>query len=896
MSSRGHRIFARILAVAVTVLVVGAVLAVLLGIYTVRRSFPESDGRITLPGLEAEVTVYRDEYAIPQIYAASQHDLFMAQGYIHAQERFWQMDVWRHIGAGRLSEMFGESQLDTDRFLRTLGWARVVQDELAGIDAESLAALQAYADGVNAYLEQHPSNSSVGLEYAVLGLTNRGYTIEPWRPEHTLTWVKVMAWDLSGNLDQEVERATLLNSLTRSQVDELFPDYPSDHPSIAARDQAAAATAAATPATAAAAADGATDPPTPTAVASTLKPLQTRLAALDEILVGMREGIGSNSWAVGGDLTATGKPLLANDPHLGVQMPSIWFEIGLHETRAATSDSPTYDVAGFSFAGVPGVVIGHNADIAWGFTNVGADVQDLYVERVNPENPNQYEVNGSWVDMDTVTETIEVAGADPEEITVRYTRHGPVVSDTFEALDDFGRPDGLDAPVPEEFVLALRWTALEPANTLRSVRKMNVARDFEEFRAAARDWDVPSQNLLYADTAGNIGYQMPGKIPLRARPVSAIGAAGSASDGAGGGGAGGGGTGGATIGATPGAAVTFNDGRYPVPGWTDDYEWTGYVPFEQLPFSFNPPEGYIVTANNAVVDDPEEGPITRDWDYGYRAQRIVDLIEQTEEPFTAVDMRNIQADSRNLNAETLLPPLLALDLADGRLAAARTLFDNWDLQQEADSAAGALFEVFWVHLLVGTFGDDLPADLGPKGGSRWFEVMRGIVEQPNSPWWDDTSTSEVVETRDDIFLRALTEAVDELEDSQGDKPADWRWGGLHTVTFRNQTLGQSGIGLIERVFNRGPYPVSGSTSVVDSANWSAREPYEVVSSPSMRMIVDLSDLGASLAANTTGQSGHAFSKHYADMVDMWRGVEHHPMRWGPSDVEAAAEDTLILAP
>lgn len=886
MSSRGYRIFARILAVAVTVLAVVAVLAVLLGIYTVMRSFPESDGRITLPGLEAEVTVYRDEYAIPQIYAGSQHDLFMAQGYIHAQERFWQMDFWRHVGAGRLSEMFGESQLDTDRFLRTLGWTRVVQDELAGIDAESLATLQAYADGVNAYLTQHPSNSSVSLEYAVLGLTNRGYTIESWRPEHSLTWAKVMAWNLSGNLAQEVERATLLNSLTRSQVDELFPDYPSDHPYIVARDQTAAA------------ADGGaiTAPEAAAAVASTLKPLTTRLAALDGILVGMREGIGSNSWVVGGDLTTTGKPLLANDPHLGVQMPSIWFEIGLHETRAATSASPAYDVGGFSFAGVPGVVIGHNADIAWGFTNVGADVQDLYIERVNPEDPDQYEVNGSWVDMETVTETIGVAGADPEEITVRYTRHGPVVSDTFEALDDFGRPDGLDTLVPDEFVLALRWTALEPANTLRSVRKMNVARDFDEFRAAARDWDVPSQNLLYADTAGNIGYQMPGKIPLRARPASPIGASG----GAGGAGTGDDATGAATTGPATGTAVTFNDGRYPVPGWTDDYEWTGYVPFEQLPFSFNPPEGYIVTANNAVVDDPETGPITRDWDYGYRARRIVDLIEQTETPFTAADMRNIQADSRNLNAQALLPLLLALDLTDRRLAAARTLFESWDLQQGADSAAGALFEVFWVHLLADTFGDDLPPDLapdlGPKGGSRWFEVMRGIVDQPDSPWWDDASTGEVTETRDDIFVQALTEAVDELEDSQGDEPAEWRWGDLHTVTFRNPTLGQSGIVLIERIFNRGPYPVSGSTSVVNSGNWSAHEPYEVVSSPSMRMIVDLSDLGASLAVNTTGQSGHAFSRHYTDMVDMWRGVEHHPMRWERSDIEAAAEDTLILAP
>src|SRR5680860_1252624 len=277
--SRGLRIFARVLTAIIVLLTVAAVVAALFGVYTVRRSFPETDGTLALPGLEAPVTVYRDEYSIPQIYAAGQHDLFMAQGYVHAQERFWQMDFWRHIGAGRLSEMFGDSQLDTDRFLRTMGWARVAQQELDALDEESLAALQAYSDGVNAYLEQHPSNSSVSLEYAVLGLTNRGYKIEPWKPEHTLTWAKVMAWDLSGNLGQEVERATLLNSLTRSQVDELFPDYPTDHPYIVARDQ-----------TAAAAADGAMIPPTPAAGTSTLKPLLTRLAALDGGLVGMREG------------------------------------------------------------------------------------------------------------------------------------------------------------------------------------------------------------------------------------------------------------------------------------------------------------------------------------------------------------------------------------------------------------------------------------------------------------------------------------------------------------------------------------------------------------------------------------------------------------------------------
>jgi penicillin amidase len=881
MQRRSRLILARIAIATGVVLVTTAIAAVALVIYAVRHPYPETSGQLKLPGLQAPVTVYRDEYAIPQVYGESEHDLFMAQGYIHAQERFWQMDFWRHIGAGRLSEMFGDSQLDTDRFLRTLGWARVVAEEVAVLDPESRAALEAYAAGVNAYLAEHAENSSVSVEYSVLDLTNGDYEIEPWKPEHSLTWAKVMAWDLSGNLEQELERAILLNTLSRERVDELFPPYPDDHPYIVSQmhpslAEADAVGGASSPALAARPGE------------STLRTILSRFAALDDTLVGMREGIGSNSWAVSGDLTSTGGPLLANDPHLGVQMPSIWFEIGLHQTTAAAAgDGGPLDVTGFSFAGVPGVVIGHNARIAWGFTNVGADVQDLYIERINPEDPDQYEVNGEWVDMRKVDETIVVAGAEPVEMTVRYTRHGPVVSDSWEALNDFGRPEGLDAPMPDDLAVSLRWTALEPTNTLRAVRKMNKAADFASFREAARDWDVPSQNLLYADTAGNIGYQMPGRIPLRPHPSPSS------------------------------AAPEYNDGRYPVPGWTDEYEWEGYVPFERLPYAYDPPQGYIVTANNAVAHVPmdptpdgrgytqepsvrESTPfpdlVTYDWHYGYRAQRIVDLIASADGPLSATDMRDIQADAYNLNAETLLPALMALDVSEQRVADARGLFDGWDLQQTEDSAAGALFEAFWVHLLEDTFGDDMPADMGPRGGSRWFEVVRRIIDEPESDWWDDSSTPDVSETRDDILDQALTEAVDELEESLGSDPADWRWGDLHTVTFRNQSLGESGVGIIERLFNRGPYPVAGSTSVVNACNWNAREPYEIVSSPSMRMIVDLTDLNSSLAANTTGQSGHAFNEHYTDMIDMWRAVEHHPMLWDRSDIEAAAVDTLVFVP
>ncbi|MHB1343860.1 MAG: penicillin acylase family protein [Thermoleophilia bacterium] len=910
MARRARRIVMWVVVVVVVVAALGAAFAV----FTVRRSFPETDGSLRVPGLQAEVQVLRDDLGIPQIYAANQHDLYMVKGYVHAQDRFWQMDVWRHIGAGRLSEMFGESQLDTDRFLRTLGWARVAEEEAAALDPESAAVLAAYADGVNAYLAER-RGASLSLEYAVLGLTNRGYTPEPWEPLDSLVWVKVMSWDLSGNLDKEIERAVLLNTLTRDQLDDLYPPYPADRPSIVSGSNAplspagpSVAPSASSAAAAATPADDGTAVAAPVEVAATA---YGHVADLDSLLAPLRESLGSNSWVVAGPRTATGKPLLSNDTHLGVQMPSIWYQVGLHEgtgtaagdaaadpdgTGGASSEPRRVNVTGFSFPGAPGVVIGHNDRIAWGFTNVGADVQDLYVEKVNPANPDQYEVDGAWVDMGKVTEEIEVAGGETVTLAVRSTRHGPVISDTFEPLEDVGRPADLVPDLPEQFALALRWTALEPSNTLRAVRGMNLARDFDEFREAARWWDVPSQNLLYADVDGHIGYQMPGKIPVRSGPSDA--------------------TGSLTVG-----VPANNDGRYPTAGWTGENEWLGYVPFERLPYAFDPPKGYIVTANNAVtpgglIDLREyrcsappppfpiaETLITYDWHYGYRAQRITDLIEGADHPLGIADMRDIQADDYNMNAEHLRPLMLAADLdaadldaaARERLRAALDLVETWDLHETVDSPATAFFETFWVRLLDDAFADNVPEDMGPRGGSISFEVVRRLASEPDSPWWDD-STTPSVEDRDAILVRAMSEAVDELAVAQGDNPSKWSWGDLHTVTFRNQTLGKSGIGVIEGLFNRGPYPVPGSTSLVNAENWNAREPFEVVSLPSMRMIVDLDDLDRSLALHTTGQSGHAYHPHYTDMIDLWRNVDHQPIPWRPESVDTATQDRLTLTP
>jgi len=827
----------RILVWIVSILVVLAILGGAFGVVTVRQSFPQTNGELKLAGLDGPVDVYRDNMGIPQIYASSLHDLFMAQGYVHAQDRFWQMDFWRHIGSGRLSEMFGETQLKTDTFLRTLGWRQIAEQEYASYDPKSVAILNAYSDGVNAYLADH-QGTAVSLEYGVLKLLTPGYKPEPWTPVNTLTWGKAMAWDLRGNMDEEIERAILLKTLTPDQVSQLFPVYPSDHPVIVPE----MGTPTANPLTTASLPD------------LDLASVQARFSSLDALLGPSGAGIGSNSWAVSGSLTATGMPLLANDPHLSIQMPSIWYQVGLH-CRPVSTTCP-YDVTGFSFAGVPGVVIGHNQNIAWGFTNTGPDVMDLYIEKINPDNPNQYEYNGQWVDMTLRTETIAVGGGKPVNLTVRSTRHGPIISDAYADLAKFDTTAGV--PLPANYAISLRWTALEPSTIFQAVWGFDTAANWDEFRQAASKFNVPAQNLVYADVKGNIGYQTPGNIPIRKN----------------------------------------GDGRLPVPGWTDQYEWTGYIPFDQLPSVLNPAKGYIVTANNAVVGAGYPYLITSDWDYGFRANRIATMIESAPAPIDIPYIQKMQGDDYDANAATFVPLLeqLTIPAKTPNQAVALDLLKNWDYQVRMDSAPAVVFEVFWKNLLADTFDDDLPKNYWPQGSSRWDEVMRNLVKLPNDPFWDDKTTPNRVETRDAILLRAFTEAVAEIEKLQGGNPAKWNWGDLHTATFANPTLGASGIAPIEALFNRGPFRTNGGEAIVNATGWDATKGYSVNWLPSMRMIVDLGNLANSVTVHTTGESGHAYNPHYIDMADLWRNIQYYPMLWDETTITTGATDHLQFVP
>ena len=835
---------ARILLIILGVLLGLAVVLAVAFMSITRSPFPDVDGEkvLELPdacqdtseqqavlcssldvyGLQNPVQIYRDANGIPHIYAESPQDMFFAQGYIHAQDRMWQMEFWRHIAQGRVSEIVGEPGIENDKFIRTSGWNRIAAANTAYYEQElpeAMSALEAYSAGVNAYLVEN--HEDIAISQRILGLVGEPWQIEPWEPMHSIGWGVVMGWDLGGNWDNELTRARLYALIGEEATNELIPGYPYDtRPVIAPMSDFLAAAPARAESAAAPAIDW-------TRVSTDI------IGEPPVSAFGTGPHLGSNNWVVSGEHTASGLPLLANDPHLGIQIPSIWYQVGLH--------APGWDVTGFSFAGIPGVIVGHNERIAWGVTNVGPDVQDLYIEKINPDNSNQYEYMGEWRDMNVIEEVIKVNGGEDVILNVRETIHGPIISDVLE-----DQPDAL----------ALRWTATSgPSRILQSVLSINQAQNFEEFREALRYWEIPSQNFVYADVDGNIAYQTPSLIPIRRN----------------------------------------GQGMVPVPGWTDEYEWDGYIPFEELPVMLNPERGFIVTANHAVVDEQYPYFIARDWASGDRGYRIEEMIAESiaAGPVTADDFARMHSDSKSLRAETYVPLLAGLSSDDAGVQQALEILRSWDFQERTDSVATSIFEIFYMQLANNVLADDVGAENVSDAHSAIY--FHRLANDPAARWWDNTSTPQT-ETREDILLKSLEDALSWLKANLGDDMGAWTWGKLHTATFSSTPLGESGIGPIEGIVNRGPFPVDGGSDLVNANNWSWNEPAAVRSHPSMRLIVDLSDFDDSRWVIPTGQSGHPYHPNYDDQIDLWLSGEYLPMLSSRAAVEAAAEDVMILQP
>ncbi|MEW8976943.1 MAG: penicillin acylase family protein [Symbiobacterium sp.] len=798
-----------------TALALVAVLLVALagGYAFARRSLPVTRGELQLPGLRAPVTVYRDEWGVPHIVAQNEHDLYMAQGYVVAQDRLFQMDLTRRAAAGRLAEVIGPSQLESDKLFRALNLRRAAEVSVQSHSPWAMELLEAYAAGVNAFIAEATAQNRLPVEFTLLG-----YKPEPWTPVDSALIGKLMAYDLGGNFAAEVYRLQLRNQVGEDLANQLMPVYPEDgitmiryRPEGFTDPVGPGAPTAAAPATgidrdgaattggslAGAAVDGG-------ARLGAARPGSTLdLSELLALLPVPDEGRGSNNWVVAGDLTRTGKPLLANDPHLGARTPSIWYEQHL----VIEGQINAY---GVMFPGAPGIVIGQNDRIAWGVTNTNPDVQDLYIERRNPDNPYQFEYMGRWEDATVHRELILVKGQDPVPFEVVVTRHGPIISEVV------GDPDNRPAEA-----LALKWTAHMPTPELEAVLLFPKARDWEEFREALRSFHVPTQNFVYADVDGTIAYRAGGLVPIRRQ----------------------------------------GDGLLPVPGWTDEYEWVGFIPFEEMPEAVNPPEGYIVTANNKVIDDAYPYFLTHSWSQPYRAIRIVEMIEQKKGDLTADDMQAMQADYANLHARTLLPVLLPpverAELAEPARSALE-LLKAWDRVDSADQGAPLVWHFWWDELTRRLYeplmGEALYRRMADKGNVTDMALLDAAAGRPND--WVEAAGG-----LDRLAVDSFLAAVDRAVALQGKDPSRWAWGKYHRLQPPHP-VGAAATPL-GWLFNPSRYPVGGSGVTVGNMSFGADGMVRTFAP--WRQVVDLADpAGNSRSVVTPGQAGHFLSPHYDD--------------------------------
>ncbi|WP_298482446.1 penicillin acylase family protein [uncultured Chloroflexus sp.] len=775
------------------------------GYLWLRRSLPQTTGEIQVRGIGGPVTIVRDSDGVAHISGTTETDVAFGLGFVHAQERLWQMEVQRRIGHARLSEVFGETTLRTDKFLRTLGVARAARSTLAKFDNETLAILEAYAAGVNAFLATNPV---LPPEFLILGVQP-----EPWQPIDSLVWAKMMAWDLGGNWSDEVLRALLIAKVGPEDANVLMQTYTADGPLILPEGVSTLETA------------GHPNPPIQPATAQALLDLWETI----HLTTGLGDLLsGSNNWVIGGSRTASGKPLLVNDPHLGNRIPSIWYLAHMQGGRI--------NAIGATFPGLPAIVIGHNERIAWGVTNTGPDVQDLYIERIDAQNDVEY--NGQREPATLINEVIRVKGADPITLTVRITRHGPIISDVQSDLPD---------------TLAFRWTALDDDDlTMRAFLNINRAQNWEEFVAALRDYKTPMQNFVYADVDGNIGYYAPGAVPIRRN----------------------------------------GDGRAPVPGWTDEYEWIGYIPFEELPHIYNPPKDYVATANNKVVGDDYPYLLGTSWAAPFRAQRIIELIEQGNK-LTVDDMRAMLGDVVSAQARELLPIFRNVTPAGEREAAALELLRSWDGAMHGDSAAAAVYQGYYYAALEAIFADEL-RDLFSTTyrNRRDFPALalRAVLLDGQREWCDDVTTIGVKEDCPATLAKALSNGLTTMAAVQGESdPARWRWDRVHQAVFPHNPFSQ--VGALRGLFERRT-PNGGDTFTINVAPVRITEPYLQYNAPSYRQIIDLSDLDNSRFMHTTGQSGNVLSSRYSDFLDRWQQVEDIPMRFS----SAIDGETLVLHP
>ncbi len=801
-------------ALVLLVLVVLAGIGLGAGYVWLRGSLPQYAAAVPVNGVAAPVRIVRDAHAVPHIFAESEADAAFAVGFVHAQDRLFQMEMARRLGAGRLAEVLGGSAVRADHFMRILGLHRLAEGSVAGLAPEVQTLLERYAAGVNAWLAGH--DGPWPPEFYALGIEP-----EPWRPADSLVVGRLMALQLASNFRSELLRARLAETIGRERLEDLFPN-------------------------------------------DRLPPLTTLGTLSQEALATLHAGLpdpgargASNAWAVAGTGTETGAPILVNDPHLGLGAPILWYLVRL--------ETPELTLAGATIPGAPVVILGHNGTIAWGLTTTGGDTQDLFIERLDPDAPGRYLTPDGSAPFETRQETILVDGGDPVVVTVRATRHGPVVSDA--------EPDAALALLGDQAVVALAFPGLaEEGIIAEAVYRINHARDWDDFRAAMAHWIAPQQNVFYADTGGNIGMFVAGRVPVRA-------------DG---------------------------NGLMPVPGWTGAYDWTGFIPVDDLPQVLNPPSGRIVNANNPVVG-PEYPYLIAAYPYElpFRALRIEEMLDESGVQSLENSLAHLM-DALSPAARDLAPLLTGIAAPDERAAQALALLRDWDFVMAADRPEPLLFTA-WLNELnralytdeinrplpAGAINRALPAgEPGLLAEDFWDlhpATVRHMLTEAQD-WCDDVTTWEVTETCDEILRLSLQRSLDLLSAAHGGDISAWRWGDVHTAALSHRIFGRVPVlrGLVDL-----SVPTDGGNYTVNRGGiraGAARQPFLHVFGAGFRGVYDLADLDRSRFIIATGQAGNPLSPHFSDLVEAWRTGGAITLSGSADELAASGSGTLMLQP
>lgn len=788
--------------------------------HLVTKSFPVTRGSISLAGIQSQVDVRRDEYGIPHVLAGNEGDLMFAAGYTHAQDRLWQMDLARRIGEGRLSEVFDTATVKFDKLFRTLGFAPLADTLYQHMHPHTKELLERYADGVNAYIESHKGKYPV--EFDMLD-----YEPEPWKPQHSIIIARLMGWEMNFSWWEELTYAELEAKVPPEKFREIIPSYPDS---------------------------------VPTTIAGlvgkqsildrqTLGDVHDFMAAArgyrNYFNLGSLSGA-SNAWVVAGLKSMSGKPLLANDPHLKTSVPARWYEMHL--------SAPGWNVSGMTIPGVPFVVIGHNDSLAWGITNAMLDDADFYMDRIDTAHPKMYSFNNTSLPINAHTEVILIGKKDSIEITVRATRHGPVINEVHPTREHEGYTGSANP-----YLISMRWTGFETSDEFHGFELMNTAGNYRQFEEGLKDLTVPAQALVYGDAAGNIGFWMAGRVPIRGKQNPLL----------------------------------------PAPGWTSESDWQGYVPFDKLPHFWNPPQGFIVCANQKIAGNDYPYFLSNYWEPPSRMLRIRELLASGEK-FSPEDFERFQQDVLSPYNRSVAKYIFAAYPADSSMEnndvkTAIEYLRNWDYRDTPQQIASSIFNEFLVKLLHNIYEDEM----GPETFKDFvffsavpYRVTSQLLAADSSEWFDDVNTPHI-ETKKEIIHKSLLEAIKELQLSAGGEMKEWQWGRIHQAYFEHPFGKRKPL---DRVFNIGPYPAAGSATTVNKGDYRISEPFTVFAAPSMRQVIDLGKPQMAWTILPLGESGQALHKHYKDQTPLWFNGGYHMVTIDLNEINSKPWERLILKP